>query len=395
VEIIRKFVERKLRTTLTIGGVVVGVLALTLTGALAEHFDTQTAGGVAYYGSSIQVADSAGSYAGVISLSKIDAIQKLPGVAAALPTITLLARPGTTMTTPLGLPDTIVYSDPKERAFSPLEITLAAGKPLDPKHQGDVVLGAAIAGEFQRKVGDSIDLPVRPPNPNPDFVNHTFKVVGILEKTNTLPDATASVGLLDAQTLLQESLPASFRDRVDPSSLATVITVYGKKGTDLDKLADQITAKVPGVSATRPSDYVRGFDQAARFDAIAVVAGALTVLFAGLVLVDTMLISTSERTHEIALKMLLGARARHVVAEHVLESVLLGLVGGVTGFAAGVGLSYLLDLAGRSIGMDIFLVTDRLAKISLGLTLALGLAGGLVPALRAAQMDAGLALRAR
>jgi putative ABC transport system permease protein len=395
VEIIRKFVERKLRTTLTICGVVVGVLALTLTGALAEHFDAQTAGGVAYYSTSIQVADSAGSYAGVISLSKVDPIQKLPGVAAVLPTITLLARPGTTITTPLGLPDTIAYSDPKERAFSPLKTTLAAGKQLDPNHQGDVVLGADIAGEFKLKVGDRIDLPVRPPNPNPDFVNHTFKVVGILKKTNTLPDAMASVGLLDAQTLLQESLPASFRDRVDPSSLATVITVYGKRGTDLDKLADQITAKVPGVSATRPSDYVRGIDQGARFDAIAIVAGALTVLFAGLVLVDTMLISISERTREIALKVLVGARAWHVVAEHLLESALLGLVGGVIGFAAGVGLCYLLDLAGRSIGMDVFLVTGRLAKISLGLTLAVGLVGGLVPALRAAQMDAGVTLRAR
>jgi len=45
--------------------------------------------------------------------------------------------------------------------------------------------------------------------------------------------------------------------------------------------------------------------------------------------------------------------------------------------------------------MDVFVVTDRLAKITLGLTLALGLVGGLVPALRAAQMDAGAALRAR
>src|SRR5437879_10566854 len=121
-----------MRTSLAIGGVVAGVLALTLTGALAEHFDAQTAGGVAYYRSTIQVADSAGTYAGVISLSKIDPIQKLPGVAVALPTITLLARPGTTITTPLGLPDTIVYADPREPRYSPLKTSLAAGKPLDP-----------------------------------------------------------------------------------------------------------------------------------------------------------------------------------------------------------------------------------------------------------------------
>jgi len=395
VEIIRSFVERRVRTSLAIGGVVVGVLALTLTGALAEHFDAQTAGGVAYYRTSIQVADSAGTYAGVISLTKVDPIQKLPGVAAALPTITLLARPGTTITTPLGLPDTIEYTDPAAARLSPLKTTLAAGKPLDPKHQGDVVLGADLATEFKVKVGDSIDLPVRPVDANPDFVNHAFHVIGVLRRTNTLPDAIASIGLLDAQTLLQESLPASFRDRVDPSSLASGITVYGKPGTDLDKLADQINTKVSGVSATRPSDYVRGFDQSARFDAIAIVAGGLTVLLAGLVLLDTMLMAVAERAHEIALKGLMGARMWHVVAEHVLEAFLLGLIGGALGYGLGAGLSYLLDLSGRSIGMDVFLLTPRLAKIALGLTVGIGLAAGVVPALRAVRVDPGRALRDR
>jgi len=394
VEIIRNFVERRLRTTLAIGGVVVGVLALTLTGALAEHYDAQLAGGIAYYRSTIQVADSAGSYAGVISLTKIDPIQKLPGVAAALPSITLLARPGTTAVSPLGLPDTIVYNDPKERALSTLKTTVASGKPLDPNRQGEVVIGANLAAEFRVKVGDTLDLPVRPQNANPDFVNHTYHVVGILERTDTLPDDTASVGLLDAQTMLQESLPASFRDRVDPSSLASVITVYGKPGTDLDKLADQISAKVPGVSATRPSDYVRSFDQGATFDALALVAGGLAVLFGGLVVVDTMLLAVADRGREIALKMLVGARAWHVAAECLLESALLAVVGGVIGFAVGVGLSSLLDLAGRSVGMDIFLVTGKLARISLGVTVALGLGAGVLPALRAARIDPDRALRA-
>ena len=393
-EIIRNFVERRLRTTLAIGGVVVGVLALTLTGALAEHYDAQLAGGIAYYRSTIQVADSAGSYAGVISLTKIDPIQKLPGVAAALPSITLLARPGTTAVSPLGLPDTIVYNDPKERALSTLKTTVASGKPLDPNRQGEVVIGANLAAEFRVKVGDTLDLPVRPQNANPDFVNHTYHVVGILERTDTLPDDTASVGLLDAQTMLQESLPASFRDRVDPSSLASVITVYGKPGTDLDKLADQISAKVPGVSATRPSDYVRSFDQGATFDALALVAGGLAVLFGGLVVVDTMLLAVADRGREIALKMLVGARAWHVAAECLLESALLAVVGGVIGFAVGVGLSSLLDLAGRSVGMDIFLVTGKLARISLGVTVALGLGAGVLPALRAARIDPDRALRA-
>ncbi len=393
-EIVRNFVEHRVRSTLAVSGVAIGILALTLTGAMSEHFVAQLQGGIAYYRSNIQVADDAGGNAGVISLSKIEPIQKLPGVAAALPTITLLARPGTVVDSPLRLPDTIVYRDPRERSYAAVKIALAAGRQLDPNRHGEVVLGAGLASDLNVRVGDSVDLPVRPRNANPDFVNHPFKVVGVLRRTSTLPDATASVGLLDAQTLLQESLPAAFRDRIDPSSLASVITVYGKPGTDLDRLADQINAKVPGVAATRPMDYVRGFDQSAPFTAIAVGAGALALLFGALVLGATMLMTVAERTREIALKMAFGAQAWHVAAEHLLEATAIALCGGVAGLVAGAGLADLLDLAGRSVSMDVFLLTDRLVKIALALVVALGACAGLIPALRAARLDPGPALRA-
>jgi putative ABC transport system permease protein len=392
-EIIRSVAERRLRTTLAAGGILIGVLVLTVTGAMAEHFSAQFAGGVAYYRSSIQVADDAGGSAGVISLSKIDAIQRVPGVAAALPAISILARPGTVPAVPLGLPDTVGYTDPRERQLSRLKTPLASGRQLDPNRPGEVVLGADMAGELRLQVGGTIDLPVRPRNANQDFVSHTFRVVGILGRTNTLPDATASVGLLDAQTLLQESLPASFRDRVDPSSLASGITVYGKPGTDLDKLADRISASVPGVAATRPSDFVRSFDQSARFTAIAIAAALLAALFGSLLVTDAMLAAVRERGREIALKMAVGARGWHVAAELVLEAAAVGLAGGVAGLALGFGVAELLDLAGRSIGMDVFLVTDRLAKIALGLAVVLGLGAGVVPALRAVRIDPDSALR--
>jgi putative ABC transport system permease protein len=394
VEIIRNIAQRRVRTTLTIGGIVIGVLALTVTGAMAEHFNAQFRGGVAYFSSNIQVADDAGSYAGVISLSKVDAIQRVPEVAVALPSITILARPGTASSIALGLPDTVGYTDPREPTYSRLRPVIAMGRQLQPNRQGEVVLGADVAGELKVRVGDSLDLPVRPRNPNPDFVNHPFRVVGILKKTNTLPDATASVGLLDAQMLLQESLPASFRDQVDPSSLASGITVYGRPGADLDRVADRINATVPGVSATRPSDFVRGFDQSARFTAVAVVAGLLGLAFGLLLLVDTMLLAVVEREREIGLKMAFGARAWHVAAEYLLEAVALALAGALVGFALGAGLAALLDLAGRTINMDVFMITDRLAKTVLGLAVALGLGAGLVPALRAAHLDADLVLRA-
>jgi putative ABC transport system permease protein len=395
VEVVRDVARRRLRVALAVGGVAAGVLALMVTGAMAEHFSAQFAGGVRYFSATIQVTDDAGGYAGIVSLGKIDLVQRVPGVAAALPSIVVPARPGAASALALGPADTVGYTDSRERAYSKLRTALAAGRQLDPNRQGEVVLGAGMAAELGVRVGDTIDLPVKPRNANPDFVNHPFKVVGVLRRTNTLPDVTASVGLLDAQMLLQESLPASFRDRVDPSSLASGITVYGKPGVDLDALADRISGTVPGVAATRPSEFVRGYDQSARFTAVAVATALLGVSFGGLLVAGTVLMAVVERERWIALKMALGARAWHVGAEHVLEATVIGLGGGVIGVGLGAGLAWLLDLAGRSLGMDVFLVTGRLAEIGLGSAVLLGAGAGVAPALRAARLDPDLALRTR
>jgi len=394
VEILRNIAQHRLRSSLTIGGVAIGIAALTMIGGIAEHFTAELQGGVRYFGSNIQVADDASGYAGVISLGKIDTIQKVPGVAAALPSIALLAKPGTAESTPLGLPDTIAYNDPREARYSKLKTTVASGRQLDSSRQGEVLVGSDLANELKVKVGDRLDLPIRPRNANPDFVSHAFKVVGILKKTHSIPDSTAAVSLLDAQMLLQESLPASFRDRVDPSSLASRIVVYGKPHVDLDRLADRINASVPGVAATRPTDYVRGFDQGARFSAIAVGAALIALTFGGIVLVNTLLTTVVERAHEIGLKMAFGAHPWHIMLEYVLEATLIGVVGGLVGLVLGLGLAELLDLAGRAVGMDVFLITDRLAKVALGLAAALGAVVGTVPALRAASLDPDAALRA-
>jgi putative ABC transport system permease protein len=395
VEIVRSVAQHRVRTAVTVVGVALGVLALTVTGAMAEHFTAQLHGSVAYFRSSIQVVDDASSYAGVVSLTRVDAIQRVPGVAATLPSISVLARPGAVPDPSLALPETVGYVDPRELDHGAPRTALAAGRRLAPNQQGEVVLGSELAAALGARVGDTVALPVRPRSPNPDFVNHPFRVVGVLRPTDTIPDTRAEVSLLDAQLLLQESLPASFRDQVDPSSLATAITVYGKPGVDLDQLADRINASVPGVAATRPSDLVRGFDQGGRFTAIAAGTAVLALVLGGLPLFGTMHLAIAEREREIGLKLALGARGWQVGAEHLAEALALGLAGGLTGLVAGVGLAALLDLAGRSVGMDVFLVTGRLAQVGLGLAVGLGAGAGAVAARRAARLDPDVALRAR
>src|SRR5438270_1208684 len=113
-EIIRNIARHKLRSFLTISGIVIGVLALTTMGALAENFNALIDGGVKYFGGAIQVGPPDGQAANLLPISKIDEIKRVDGVAAAFPGYQFSAKPGGSIVVSFGIPDTIVAGDPKE-----------------------------------------------------------------------------------------------------------------------------------------------------------------------------------------------------------------------------------------------------------------------------------------
>src|SRR3981081_1723582 len=93
-EVVPNITRRKLRNALTISGIVIGVLALTTMGSMAENFNALLDGGVKYFSSSIQVGPPDGRSAGLGPRSKRDEIKKGDGVAAAFPTYGFSAKPG-------------------------------------------------------------------------------------------------------------------------------------------------------------------------------------------------------------------------------------------------------------------------------------------------------------
>jgi len=395
-EILRNINRRKLRSALTVLGIVIGVFALTTMGAMAEHFNMLLDGGVRWFGSSIQVGAPDGQ-AGILSLSKIDQIRRVEGVEALFPAYSFTVKPGSVSAVSLGIPDLIMSRDPDENAYNALKTTIASGHDLGADSRGQVVLGSSITTEFKKKVGDTIDLPVRPHDARPDFVNHTFTVVGILDPTQTAPDNFAYVSLTDAQMLFKESLPVAIRDTVDPTTVTQSITAYSRPGaslSELDRIADRINQQVSGVKATRPSDVVNSFKSGgATFTAITMAAALLALVIGGLSVVNTMFMAVTERFREIGLKKAVGAHTVDILREYLLEATLIGLLGGSIGYVLGVGLTNLLNLLGRSSNLQLFLVTPSLTVIALGFAVALGALAGVIPALRAARMDPVLALR--
>jgi len=121
---------------------------------------------------------------------------------------------------------------------------------------------------------------------------------------------------------------------------------------------------------------------------VLVVAAAFSLLVAGIGIMNIMLVSVTERTREIGLRMSVGARGRDISRQFLIESVMISLSGGLLG----VGLGYLFTWIAQSIG---FPATVPLWSVivSFGVCAAIGLVFGLIPARKAARLDPIEALR--
>ena len=124
--------------------------------------------------------------------------------------------------------------------------------------------------------------------------------------------------------------------------------------------------------------------------AIAVWVTSVFLVVGGVVIMNIMLASVTERTREIGLRKSLGARRSHIVLQFLVESSLLAAIGGATG----VVLALLIGLIVRSttplpISTPLFTIA-----IALFLSTAVGLFFGIYPATRAAKLDPIEALRA-
>ena len=123
------------------------------------------------------------------------------------------------------------------------------------------------------------------------------------------------------------------------------------------------------------------------------VAVGLTAVFlvvGGIVIMNIMLASVTERTREIGLRRSLGARRKHIVFQFVTESAVLAAVGGLLGIC----LAYAVVAAARAATSIPMRTPLSSVILSLGVSTAVGLFFGIYPAMRAAKLDPIEALRA-
>ncbi|MBK8199334.1 MAG: MacB family efflux pump subunit [Acidobacteria bacterium] len=114
---------------------------------------------------------------------------------------------------------------------------------------------------------------------------------------------------------------------------------------------------------------------------------AISLLVGGIGVMNIMLVSVSERTREIGVRMATGARRSDIMTQFVVEALVVGGLGGIAGVLIGLGVCFILSQSGMTIA-----ITALPAILAFSSALGTGLVFGLLPARKAARLDPVMAL---
>lgn len=241
--------------------------------------------------------------------------------------------------------------------------------------------------------------------PNSDAVGETvrlkdipFQVVGVLEERGSTafssPDDLVYVPLVTAQKLLLGINYLNFaRAKVDDENnierSRADVTALLRREHDLEEdeesdFSVRSTAAALGV-LTSITNVLKYF---------LIAIASLSLLVGGVGIMNSMLISVSQRIREIGLRKAVGARPHHIVTQFIIESVFITLVGGVIGIVFGVLLTYIASLVIVRLGYEWqFLLPLQSVFLGLGVSFLIGIIFGTYPALKASKVSAMEALR--
>ena len=216
-----------------------------------------------------------------------------------------------------------------------------------------------------------------------------FRVIGVLEAKGQVLgidlDDTAYIPAARALELYNRDglmeIHVTYAEEVPPARLAETIRTVLKARHGREDF-----------TITTQEEMLRTLSNTLDILTMAVGAlGGISLAVGGVGIVTIMTIAVAERTGEIGLMVALGARRRTILGIFLGEAVVLSAVGGVLGLALGIGLAQLIHLLLPALPVHTPLSFVFLAE---AVAVTIGLVAGVLPARRAAGLDAVEALRA-
>jgi putative ABC transport system permease protein len=354
------------RTALTLGGISIGIAAVVALVGISRGFEKSWGTGMEARGTDIVVNNMSSSLMPTpFDAAARDRIAKLPHVDA---TATLLVQL-------MGVEDAsmMIVSGREWGGYEWENLKIVSGRLPRDAAEPAVVLGRNAAEVLKKKIGDPIQIDTR-----------ELTVVGIVDGGAFVENGAVILSLPLLQDITGNQNRINIIDlRVTPSTSEAQIKA----------LCKQIDGLIPEAKAMLAGDHI-GDSQAFRFvQAMSWGTSLLAVLVGILGVMNTMLMTVFERTHEICVLLALGWRRGRIVRMVLLESALLGLLGGIVGVLLGVAGVKILEKAPAIRGLLEADVSPGLLVVSVAIAVLVGLLSGLYPAWRSSRLAPSAALQ--
>lgn len=411
--------QRKFRTALTCLGIAIGIAAIVALLSLSQGFQSTMISQIEQgYGlDTLTVSSGRFLQGGEASSSTlyVNDTQQINGIEGVVLSSSILTGQANLSYGENSLMATVAGVNYTEYLDIQSELFVAAEGVIPQKPDNNtVVLGYRVANpqgyDFTTlaSVGNDINISVLTGQvPNFVWTNYTFTVSAVLEESGGFGPMS-----LDNRVFI----PMETAEKIFDTYEASTILVRIEDPSLADDVKERIeTLYENQVTVISPSAFIQQAQSIFSFiDLFLGGIAGISLLVAGVGIMNIMIVSVVERTREIGILKALGAKNRTILGMFLSEAVLVGVLGGLIGIAFGAGLSQIMaELINRGIGFPSFgeregvrghspgagflninpVFTPALVLASLAFAIAIGTLFGLYPAWRAAKKEPVNALR--